>query len=49
MRPEVDSMASLLGKFDVDSQMGIDESTLKASTNSDPSAPTDFSKLSHQH
>lgn len=47
MRPEVDSMASLLGKFDVDSQMGIDESTLKASTNADPSAPTDFSKLSN--
>ncbi|ULU05942.1 hypothetical protein L3Y34_018098 [Caenorhabditis briggsae] len=49
MRPEVDSMASLLGKFDVDSQMGLDESTLKASTNTDPSAPTDFSKLSNQH
>nr|Q09599.1 RecName: Full=Histone RNA hairpin-binding protein; AltName: Full=Histone stem-loop-binding protein [Caenorhabditis elegans]BAB83255.1 histone stem-loop binding protein CDL-1 [Caenorhabditis elegans]CAA71200.1 histone RNA hairpin-binding protein [Caenorhabditis elegans] len=46
MRPEVDSMASLLGKFDVDSQMGMDESTLKASTNTDPSAPTDFSKMS---
>uniref|UniRef100_A0A8R1DN75 SLBP_RNA_bind domain-containing protein n=1 Tax=Caenorhabditis japonica TaxID=281687 RepID=A0A8R1DN75_CAEJA len=49
VRPEVDCMASLLGKFDVDSQMGIaDESTLKASSNTDPSAPTDFSKL-YQH
>uniref|UniRef100_A0A1I7THV0 SLBP_RNA_bind domain-containing protein n=1 Tax=Caenorhabditis tropicalis TaxID=1561998 RepID=A0A1I7THV0_9PELO len=47
-RPEVDSMASLLGKFDVDSQMGLDESTLKASSNSDPTAPTDFSKLAAQ-
>ncbi|CAI2338226.1 unnamed protein product [Caenorhabditis sp. 36 PRJEB53466] len=48
VRPEIDCMASLLGKFDVDSQMGmVDESTLKASSKMDPSAPTDFSKL-HQ-
>lgn len=50
VRPEVDSMASLLGKFDVDSQMGIaDESTLKATGKVDPSDPTDFSKLTTQH
>ncbi|CAI5443627.1 unnamed protein product [Caenorhabditis angaria] len=48
IRPEADNMASLLGKFDIDSQMGMaEESTLKASNPKiDPSAPIDFSNLS---
>ncbi|CAB3404652.1 unnamed protein product [Caenorhabditis bovis] len=45
VRPEADNMASLLGKFDIDSQMGInEESTLKAiNPKTDPKAPVDFS------
>ncbi|VDO58452.1 unnamed protein product [Haemonchus placei] len=45
VRPETDAMASLLGRFDMDSRRG-DESTLKAPTNGQRSdGPVDFSTL----
>ncbi|KIH47645.1 hypothetical protein ANCDUO_22290 [Ancylostoma duodenale] len=45
VRPETDAMASLLGRFDMDSRRG-DESTLKAPTNGQMSGgPVDFSTL----
>lgn len=51
VRPETDAMASLLGRFDMDTRQGIkldtDESTLKAPTGGDvPTGPVDFSALS---
>ncbi|CAJ0932109.1 unnamed protein product, partial [Mesorhabditis belari] len=47
-RPEADQMASLLGKFDMDTRKG-DESTLKPlmSQNDGPTGPTDFSAVHH--
>ncbi|CAI4231384.1 unnamed protein product [Auanema sp. JU1783] len=45
VKPETDAMASLLGKFDMDTRKG-DESTLKApTTGSGPVGPVDFSAL----
>lgn len=39
-------MASLLGRFDMDTRKGADESTLKAPSNgAAPEGPVDFSSL----
>ncbi|CAD6194461.1 unnamed protein product [Caenorhabditis auriculariae] len=53
VRPETDTMASLLGKFDLDSRhgatMSADDSTLKAPAPAfDPKAPVDFSSLNNK-